>query len=185
MTGKTDHRRACAAQGGNTTRFGASVAVACLMLATSGLLGAAQGAVRHAAGTTRHGGRGSVRRPSVMASVPVHWNQHGLASWYGTNMQNGHATASGERFDPDALTAAHRQLPLGTRVRVHALGTGRSVVVRINDRGPYHGRRIIDLSAAAARQLGIITRGVSMVDIEPARDGHAQVASAMRQGRLY
>ncbi|WP_308719681.1 septal ring lytic transglycosylase RlpA family protein [Komagataeibacter xylinus] len=185
MTGNTDHRPACAAQGGNTTRLGASVAVACLMLATSGLLSATQAAVRHAAGTTRHGGRASVRRPSVMASVPAHWNQHGLASWYGTNMQDGHATASGERFDPDALTAAHRQLPLGTRVRVHAVSTGRSVVVRINDRGPYHGRRIIDLSAAAARQLGIISRGVSMVDIEPARDVHAQVASATRQGRLY
>ncbi|QHC34965.1 septal ring lytic transglycosylase RlpA family protein [Komagataeibacter xylinus] len=180
MTGKSDHRRARAARGSNTTRFGASVAMACLMLATPGLLSAAQAAARHAAGTTRHGGRASVRRPPAMAHVPAHWNQHGLASWYGSGMQNGHATASGERFDPDALTAAHTRLPLGTRVRVHARSTGRSVVVRINDRGPYHGHRIIDLSAEAARQLGIMGRGVSMVDIESAREADEEVASATR-----
>ncbi|AQU88999.1 hypothetical protein B0W47_09680 [Komagataeibacter nataicola] len=180
MTGKTDHQRAGGERSGNTARFGATVAVACLMLATSGLLNAAQAAARHAVATTRHGGRASVRRPPAMAHVPANWNQHGLASWYGTGRQSGHATASGEQFDPDALTAAHAQLPLGTRVRVHALSTGRSVVVRVNDRGPYHGHRIIDLSPEAARQLGILGRGVSTVEIEPARGADEEVASATR-----
>ena len=180
MTGKSDHQRARGARGGNTARFGASVAVACLMLATSGLLSAAQAAARHGVGATRHGAGTRVRRPPAMAHVPANWNQHGLASWYGTGRQSGHATASGERFDPDALTAAHTQLPLGTRVRVHAVSTGRSVVVRVNDRGPYHGHRIIDLSPEAARQLGIMGRGVSKVEIEPARGADEEVASATR-----
>ncbi|MBV1831071.1 septal ring lytic transglycosylase RlpA family protein [Komagataeibacter sp. AV436] len=180
MTAKTDHQRAGGARGSNTARYGASVAVACLMLATSGVLGAAHAAARHVAAPTRHGARASVRRPPAMAHVPANWNQHGLASWYGTDRQSGHATASGERFDPDALTAAHAQLPLGTRVRVHAVNTGRSVVVRVNDRGPYRGHRIIDLSPEAARQLGIMGRGVSTVEIEPAREADEEVASATR-----
>ena len=80
---------------------------------------------------------------------------HGEASWYGPRF-HGRPTASGERFDREALTAAHRSLPFGTVVRVENLHTGDSVDVRINDRGP-HGKRsrIIDLSEAAARLLGI------------------------------
>ncbi|WP_238231177.1 septal ring lytic transglycosylase RlpA family protein [Methylobacterium hispanicum] len=77
--------------------------------------------------------------------------QHGLASWYGS----GHRTANGERFDPNGLTAAHRSLPFGTRVRVADKRTGRSVVVRINDRGPFVHGRIIDLSRGSARALGM------------------------------
>ncbi len=78
----------------------------------------------------------------------------GLASWYGPGF-GGHRTASGERFNTGAFTAAHRSLPFGTRVRVTCGRTGRSVVVRINDRGPYALGRIIDLSYASARAIGM------------------------------
>ncbi len=87
----------------------------------------------------------------------------GAASWYGSRFQ-GRRTASGERFDMNALTAAHKSLPFGTRVRVTNPANGRSVVVRINDRGPYHGGRIIDLSRKAARSVGI--NGVGRVTLE-------------------
>ena len=86
----------------------------------------------------------------------------GLASWYGPGF-GGHRTASGERFNGGALTAAHRSLPFGSRVRVTSRRTGRSVVVRINDRGPYVGGRIIDLSPAASRALGM--RGTEAVTL--------------------
>lgn len=78
----------------------------------------------------------------------------GEASWYGPGFQ-GRSTASGEPFDRNALTAAHRSLPFGTRVRVTNLENGQQVIVRINDRGPYHGGRVIDLSEAAARSIGM------------------------------
>jgi rare lipoprotein A len=92
--------------------------------------------------------------------------QRGLATFYGDEAQGG-PTASGERFDKRKLTAAHRSLPLGTRVRVTNVHNGRSVEVRINDRGPYGGaKRIIDLSEAAARQLGMIDAGVVPVTVE-------------------
>jgi rare lipoprotein A len=90
----------------------------------------------------------------------------GLASWYGPQLQ-GKRTASGERFDMNTLTAAHRTLPLNSYARVTNLATGRSVVVRINDRGPYLAHRIIDLSARAARELGIEEDGVARVRVEP------------------
>src|SRR3569833_2475991 len=80
--------------------------------------------------------------------------QSGGASWYGPGF-HGRKTASGERFNTHALTAAHRSLPFGTRVRVTNERTGRSVVVRINDRGPFAGGRVIDLSKAAAQAVGI------------------------------
>jgi rare lipoprotein A len=87
----------------------------------------------------------------------------GYASWYGESQM----TASGERFDKHAMTAAHRTLPLGTRVRVTNTHNGRSVIVRINDRGPYGGHgRIIDLSEAAARVLDMIEAGVVPVELE-------------------
>jgi rare lipoprotein A len=78
----------------------------------------------------------------------------GLASWYGPGLR-GHRTANGERFDGGAYTAAHRTLPFGTRLRVTCRRTGRSVVVRVNDRGPFVGGRVIDLSQAASRALGM------------------------------
>ena len=89
----------------------------------------------------------------------------GMASWYGESQM----TASGERFDKHAMTAAHRTLPMGTRVRVTNQHNGRTVVVRINDRGPYSRGRIIDLSEAAARVLGMIEAGVAPVTLEVLR----------------
>src|SRR5947207_15696883 len=89
----------------------------------------------------------------------------GSASWYGDEFAD-RPTASGERYDPDKLTGAHRTLPLGTKVRVTNLINGRSVLVTINDRGPYMRRREIDLSYGAARVLGMVRRGVARVRIE-------------------
>lgn len=88
----------------------------------------------------------------------------GTASWYGPGF-HGRPTASGEIYDQNAKTAAHRTLPLGTRVRVTALGSGRSVVVRINDRGPYKKGRVLDLSRAAAAALGMVDKGTAEVEI--------------------
>lgn len=88
--------------------------------------------------------------------------QAGVASWYGPGF-HGRKTANGERFDMNALTAAHRTLPLGTQVRVTNKSNGRSVVVRINDRGPYVGRRVIDLSKASAQAIGV--SGLAKVSI--------------------
>ena len=92
--------------------------------------------------------------------------QTGLATWYGADHDGG-PTASGERFNKNAFTAAHRTLPLGTHVRVTNENNGRSVILRINDRGPYgNKRRIIDVSEAAARKLGMIEAGVVPVRVE-------------------
>jgi rare lipoprotein A len=91
--------------------------------------------------------------------------QVGLASYYG-RAHDGRRTASGEVFDMHAMTAAHRTLPFGTRVRVTNLGNGRRVVVRINDRGPHKRKRIIDLSYGAARELGLVGVGVAQVRVE-------------------
>jgi len=92
--------------------------------------------------------------------------QEGYATWYGGELQ-GSPTASGERFNKNAMTAAHRTLPLQTRVRVTNKRNGKSVVVRINDRGPFGNKsRIIDLSEAAARVIGIIDAGVAPVRLE-------------------
>ena len=88
--------------------------------------------------------------------------QAGLASWYGPGF-HGRKTANGERFNMHALTAAHRTLPLGTQVRVTNTTTGQSIVVRINDRGPYVGRRVIDLSKASAQAIGM--SGLAKVSI--------------------
>ena len=87
----------------------------------------------------------------------------GVASWYGSEFA-GRRTASGERFNPGEYTAAHRTLPFGTRVRV-TNAAGKSVVVRINDRGPFHGGRVIDLSQAAAAELGLVRSGSGRVSL--------------------
>jgi rare lipoprotein A len=87
--------------------------------------------------------------------------QVGHASWYSLTSK----TASGERCDPAALTAAHRTLPFGTKVKVENLKNGKSVVVRINDRGPFVGGRIIDLTKGAAARLGFVSSGVTKVRI--------------------
>jgi rare lipoprotein A len=90
----------------------------------------------------------------------------GVASWYGAEL-HGRPTASGEPFDMDGLTAAHRTLPLGTRAQVRNLDNGRTVVVRINDRGPFSGHRMIDLSRAAAQEIGMLAAGSAEVEVLP------------------
>jgi rare lipoprotein A len=92
------------------------------------------------------------------------YDRTGKASWYGKRY-HGRTTASGARFDMNAMTAAHRTLPFGTRVRVTNLANRRSVVLTINDRGPYAGRRIIDVSRRAAERLGFIQSGVIRVRV--------------------
>jgi rare lipoprotein A len=91
--------------------------------------------------------------------------QEGLVSWYGVAFHD-RLTASGERFDSNGYTMAHPTLPFGTEVKVTNLRNGRSVVVRVNDRGPHVGKRIADLSHAAAAQIGMVKRGVVRARIE-------------------
>lgn len=89
------------------------------------------------------------------------FHSSGIASFY----WQGQKTASGEKFNPNALTAAHKSLKMGTRIRVTNKSNGKSIIVRINDRGPYTGGRILDLSKEAANQLGFIKNGTAKVDI--------------------
>ncbi len=106
------------------------------------------------------------------------FRQVGTASWYGPGF-HGRKTASGERFDQNKLTAAHRSLPLDTVVKVTNLDNGKAVKVSINDRGPYVGKRVIDLSRAAARKLDMTDDGTARVRIEVAElPGSNEQASA-------
>lgn len=97
--------------------------------------------------------------------LPARFSQTGRASYYHKSLR-GLRTANGERYDPNAMTAAHRRIKLGTYVRVTHLRNKRSVVVKVNDRMPPHGRAIIDLSTSAARKLGMIRAGIAKVRIE-------------------
>lgn len=106
------------------------------------------------------------------------WRQNGQASWYGARHAGLH-TSSGAAFNPAEMTAAHPSLPLGSRVLVTLRDTGNSVVVTVTDRQPGHGRRIIDLSRGAAERIGLASRGVGEVTIEPAgRAEPVEVAEA-------
>ena len=108
------------------------------------------------------------------AQAPKSFKETGTASWYGS-WHHGKVTATGEAYDMFAMTAAHKTIPLGSIVKVTRKSTGKSIIVRINDRGPYKKRRIIDLSYAAASSLGMKRKGVSRVHIEVVSD---------KQGRL-
>ncbi|MCG8376155.1 MAG: septal ring lytic transglycosylase RlpA family protein [Chlorobiales bacterium] len=97
------------------------------------------------------------------------YKETGMASWYGEETRRkagGHITANGEKFDPDKLSAAHKYLPLPIHVRVTNLETKKSIVVRVNDRGPFAHNRVIDLSAGAAKKLGFYQKGTARVSIE-------------------
>jgi rare lipoprotein A len=96
--------------------------------------------------------------------------QTGMASWYGREF-NGKKTASGERFDMNGLTAAHKTLPFGTIIKVKNFDNGKTVTVRVNDRGPYRGKRIVDLSYGAAKKLGMIKGGQTQVGIKIVKKG--------------
>lgn len=100
--------------------------------------------------------------PHAVAATPA---MSGVASWYGPGF-HGRTTANGERYDMHAMTAAHKTLKFGTRVKVTNQTNGKSVVVRINDRGPYIGSRVIDLSKSAASAIDMIGPGTAEVSIE-------------------
>ncbi|MCL6237253.1 MULTISPECIES: septal ring lytic transglycosylase RlpA family protein [Acinetobacter] len=107
-----------------------------------------------------------IEKLNTVASNTVRkFTQTGTASWYGRQF-HGRKTASGETFDMNALTAAHRSLPLNCFIRVTNRNNGKSVVVKVNDRGPFHGNRVLDLSYGAAKQLGITSAGTANVSIE-------------------
>lgn len=101
---------------------------------------------------------------AVIFSLFGPYYETGIASWYGPGF-DGNYTANGEIYDMNGISAAHKTLPFGTVVRVVELSTGRSVVVRINDRGPFVEGRIIDLSKGAALELGIIEKGITKVGL--------------------
>ena len=108
---------------------------------------------------------GLILIPVLCLSAAAVADEQGQASYYADSL-HGNATASGEPYDRDALTAAHRTLEFGTRVKVTNMGNGKSVVVRINDRGPHVDANIIDVSGAAAQQLGMVDAGNANVTLE-------------------
>ena len=110
-------------------------------------------------------------------SVEKNFSQTGRASWYGPGF-HGRKTSSGERFDMNALTAAHRTLPIPSYARVTNLANGKTVVVRINDRGPFHSKRVLDLSKGAAKALGFIQQGSTNVRIEALKAGDSMTVAA-------
>jgi rare lipoprotein A len=103
--------------------------------------------------------------PIRLVVTPQEKAEIGVASWYGEEFQ-GNETASGEIYDLNGLTAAHPTLPLGTTVRVTNLKNSKNILLRVNDRGPYFGRRVIDVSMAAAKRLGFVGAGITPVRIE-------------------
>lgn len=105
------------------------------------------------------------RLNTVASNTVKKFTQSGAASWYGRQF-HGRPTASGERFDMHAMTAAHRSLPLNCYIRVTNKNNGKSVVVKVNDRGPFHGNRVLDLSYGAAKAIGIVNSGTGNVTIE-------------------
>lgn len=102
---------------------------------------------------------------AVASNTVSKFKQTGLASWYGRQF-HGRKTASGDTFDMNGLTAAHRSLPLNCYIKVTNKSNGKSVIVKVNDRGPFHGNRVLDLSYGAAKQIGLTQKGVGNVSIE-------------------
>lgn len=110
----------------------------------------------------RHAVAAKRTSPRIKSAAAAQGSSHGLASYYTYDRK----TASGEKFDSRELTAAHRTLPFGTRVRVTNVATGQSVTVRVNDRGPFVPGRVVDVSRGAAETLGIVDRGVAKVKLD-------------------
>lgn len=130
-------------------------------------------------GTRAYTVRGKTYRPLLSAKG---FREEGNASWYGKDF-HGRKTANGERYNMYAMTAAHKLLPLGTTVRVTHLQNKRSITVRVNDRGPFVGSRIIDLSYAGAKALGMVGAGTARVRVEALDVAGAR--SGDLQGRFY
>lgn len=108
---------------------------------------------------------GCVDAEAAPKKFSKNWTQNGVSSYYAKRF-NGRLTASGERYRHYEMTAAHRTLPFGTKVQVTDKESGKSIVVKINDRGPYHGNRILDLSGAAASKLGITKQGLCDIELK-------------------
>lgn len=113
------------------------------------------------------------KRYAVLPSAKD-YKARGIASWYGRKFQS-YRTSSGEPYDVYGMTAAHKSLPLPTYVKVRNLDNGREVIVKVNDRGPFHDNRLIDLSYAAAKKLGITAHGTGLVEIEALEGGRSIV----------
>jgi rare lipoprotein A len=111
-----------------------------------------------------HGCASSPRSPERFPGYPIGYTERGVASWYGPGF-HGNKTANGERYDMHQLTAAHRTLPLGSVAVVRSMSTGRKVTVRINDRGPFARGRILDLSLAGAKALGMTGNGTDDIEL--------------------
>lgn len=122
--------------------------------------------------------------PKGESDLDVGIKERGMASWYGVPF-HGRLAANGEVFDMEAMTAAHRTLPLGSMVRVVNLLNGKHVRVRINDRGPYVNGRILDLSHAAAAQLGMVEGGLSVIQLEVIGDHRPEFVVQSEEGALY
>ncbi|GAN53001.1 rare lipoprotein A [Tanticharoenia sakaeratensis NBRC 103193] len=151
--------------------FLSTVAVAVLGAAPCLAQDATQPAGNHAAVKTpwadsvRRALAARMHRVAEEGRTALAWSQHGVASWYGARF-HGRRTESGAIFDRNALTAAHPTLPIGTKLLVRSEDTGRSVVVTVNDRGPFN-HRIIDLSRAAAERIGMVASGTARVALTP------------------
>lgn len=157
---------------------------------TRAATGAGESADAPAAAAPWDGPEASVNGPNPPASADLKELERGQASWYGARF-HGRRTASGERYDQYALTAAHKTLPFGTLVRVRSLVTGKEVDVRVNDRGPFVRGRVIDVSRAAAEALGMMALGVKpvalmVVEAAPLATGRSSQPSlqARRSARL-
>lgn len=122
----------------------------------------------------------TIRGATYVPRAEPRYDVLGYASWYGN--ESGNQTANGERFRPEWITAAHRTLPLPTYVEVTALATGRTILVRVNDRGPFSRGRIIDLSRGAAEQLGIRAAGHAAVRVRAVEPGERD-RKRLREGR--
>jgi rare lipoprotein A len=107
---------------------------------------------------------GRAPKPTYFPGYPIGYVERGMASWYGPGF-HGNKTANGERYDMHQLTAAHRTLPLGSVAVVRSMSTGRQVTVRINDRGPFAKGRVLDLSLAGARALGMVGNGTDRIEL--------------------
>lgn len=118
---------------------------------------------------------------TYVPSDPAHYDEVGLASYYGAEL-SGRPTANGEAFRPSGISAAHLTLPLPSYVEVTSLQTGRTILVRVNDRGPFVEDRIIDLSTGAARQLGIVEQGIAPVRVRRVQPG-AAARARLRAGQ--
>lgn len=123
----------------------------------------------------------TIRGATYVPAADPHYDRVGYASWYGN--ESGNMTANGERFRPEGISAAHTTLPLPSYVEVTALETGRVIIVRVNDRGPFAGgERIIDLSRGAAELLGIRQRGVAPVRVRAANPSEKE-RERLREGK--